>query len=232
MAIKLPSRSYLTLKELAVRWECTENDLRDLIVSGNLKPSYIINHVAQKVRFRAETDDGGPYWLPVTTETYEDDEGRQRAKLYDTSGAYYLLHPEVTSALNCKFYLFSKDRDHVQGEEEQNICFMLSGVKEWELITLDKVFESGMVLLSEVARFEEQKVEVPLNEDSLKTRERNSLLTIIAALCKEAKVDYTKPAKAAAMIQSTAAIMGIAIGESTIEGHLKKIPDAIESRMK
>ena len=109
---------------------------------------------------------------------------------------------------------------------------MLSGVKEWELITLDKVFESGMVLLSEVARFEEQKVEVPLNEDSLKTRERNSLLTIIAALCKEAKVDYTKPAKAAAMIQSTAAIMGIAIGESTIEGHLKKIPDAIESRMK
>lgn len=232
MTIKLPSRSYLTLQELAVRWECTENDLRDLIISGNLKPCYFINHVAQKVRFRREVDDGEAYWLPITTETYEDDEGRQRAKLYDTSGAYYLLHPEVTSALNCKFYLFSKDRDHVQGEDEQNICFMLSGVKEWELISLDMVFEKGMVLLSEVARFEEQIVETQVNDDSLKTRERNTLLIIIAALCKEAKIDYKKPAKAAGFIQSTAEKMGLSIGESTIEGHLKKIVDALESRMK
>ena len=66
----------------------------------------------------------------------------------------------------------------------------------------------------------------------LSTRERNTLLTIIAALCKEAKIPYDKPAKAAGMIQSTAAKMGLSIGESTIEGHLKKIPDALATRMK
>ena len=66
----------------------------------------------------------------------------------------------------------------------------------------------------------------------LMTRERETLLTIIAVLCKEAKLDYTKHAKTAGFIQSTAAIMGVAIGETTIENHLKKIPDALATRMK
>jgi len=68
--------------------------------------------------------------------------------------------------------------------------------------------------------------------DPIDTRERNTLLTIIAALCKEAKIDYIKPAKAAALIQGTAALMQVSIGETTIEGHLKKIPDALATRMK
>ncbi|OUM01780.1 hypothetical protein A8M77_14560 [Variovorax sp. JS1663] len=61
---------------------------------------------------------------------------------------------------------------------------------------------------------------------------QKTLLTIIAVLCKEAKLDYTKPAKTAGLIQSLAEGMGVSIGETTIEGHLKKIPDALESRMK
>lgn len=68
--------------------------------------------------------------------------------------------------------------------------------------------------------------------DPIDTRERNTLLTIIATLCKEAKIDYTKPAKAAALIQGTAALMQVSIGETTIEGHLKKIPEALATRMK
>lgn len=72
-----------------------------------------------------------------------------------------------------------------------------------------------------------QRPEIPVQ-----TRERNTLLTIIAALCKEAKLDYTKHAKTAGLIQSMAEKMGLSIGESTIEGHLKKITDAVASRMK
>lgn len=68
--------------------------------------------------------------------------------------------------------------------------------------------------------------------DPIDTRERNTLLSIIAVLCKEAKIDYIKPAKAARFIQGTAALMQVSIGETTIEGHLKKIPDALETRMK
>lgn len=69
-------------------------------------------------------------------------------------------------------------------------------------------------------------------EKPLSTTERNSLLTIIAVLCKEAKLDYTKSAKTAGLIQSTAARMNVSIGETTIENHLKKIPDALGTRTK
>jgi hypothetical protein len=69
-------------------------------------------------------------------------------------------------------------------------------------------------------------------EKPLGTRERDTLLSIIAALCQVAEVPYEKPAKAAGVIQSTAAQMGISIGETTIENHLKKIPDALATRMK
>ena len=69
-------------------------------------------------------------------------------------------------------------------------------------------------------------------EKPLSTNERNTLLVIIAALCREAKIDYTRPAKAAGMILHTADGMGVKIGETTIERHLKKIPDALEARTK
>jgi hypothetical protein len=71
----------------------------------------------------------------------------------------------------------------------------------------------------------------PLDEP-LDTKERRTLLTIIAALCKDAKVPYEKPTAAAGMIQSTAAKMGVSIGLTTIKNHLKTIPDALETRMK
>nr|WP_312379564.1 hypothetical protein [Delftia acidovorans] len=69
-------------------------------------------------------------------------------------------------------------------------------------------------------------------EKPLETRERNTLLSIIGVLCKEAGHDFNKSAKAAAIIQSTAAQMGVSLGESTIESHLKKVADALATRMK
>lgn len=79
----------------------------------------------------------------------------------------------------------------------------------------------------------EQAISTILTPDTpLGARERNTLLCIIGALCKEAKFDYKTHAKTAGLIQSTAAGMGVSIGETTIEGHLKKISTALASRMK
>ncbi len=72
----------------------------------------------------------------------------------------------------------------------------------------------------------------PIADKPLETRERNTLLAIIAALCKDIGYDYTKAAKTANLIQGTTAAMGVSIGETTIENHLKKIPDALATRMK
>lgn len=74
------------------------------------------------------------------------------------------------------------------------------------------------------------KNDTPSVEKKLANRERDTLLTIIAILCREAKLDYTKAAKTAGLIVDTAAGMQISIGETTIENHLKRIPDALRTR--
>lgn len=105
-----------------------------------------------------------------------------------------------------------------------------------------KEFPSDATLVIEVESI--QKFEQSLTDDSqdatkkndldkpLGSRERDTLLAIIAALCEDAGFDYKKHAKTAGIIQSTADGMGVSIGETTIEGHLKKIPDALRTRMK
>lgn len=175
MAIKLPPRRYLTLPELAIRWECTENEVRELIVSSQLKPSYIINHVAHKVRFFETSDDAGDFWQMEPIGSVEDDDGKLRPKLYNTEGSYYLLHPDVTSSLDCHFFYFSTDKEHVKGANEKNICFRLAGkIGVGKGITLDMVFAHGMVMMSEVTRFEEQNSESPEAEKSIEKREHNT----------------------------------------------------------
>ena len=92
----------------------------------------------------------------------------------------------------------------------------------------DDVFELVARGLLQIERnsfnvWAEQFSDGPIIDKPLGNRERETLLTIIAALCKEANLDHTKHAKTAGLIQGTAASMGLSIGETTIEGHLKKI---------
>ena len=103
------------------------------------------------------------------------------------------------------------------------------------------IFESNLYMLeSEIRRLmpsistDQLQVAVKINDadKSLSKRERDTLLTIIAALCKEIGYDYTKAAKTAVLISGTTAEMGVAVGETTIENHLKKIPEALATRMK
>jgi len=70
------------------------------------------------------------------------------------------------------------------------------------------------------------------SHQSLETRERNVLLTIIAVLCREQKLDYTKHAKSAGLISEMANRVGLKVSESAIENHLRRVPAAVESRSK
>lgn len=70
------------------------------------------------------------------------------------------------------------------------------------------------------------KVDRPLH-----TRQRRTLLTIIAALCAHAGIDY-KARGAAQRIRSAAELVGAPIDDDTIDKVLKEIPDALETRMK
>ena len=67
---------------------------------------------------------------------------------------------------------------------------------------------------------------------SLVDRERETLLIIIAALAKEAKVDIDKISKAGDLIANMTHLIGVPIGATTIETHLNKIKQALENRAK
>lgn len=64
----------------------------------------------------------------------------------------------------------------------------------------------------------------------LKERERTTLLTLIAALCDHARLDITKPSKAASVIEDLTSHIGARVAARTIEEHLKRIPAALQKR--
>ncbi len=66
----------------------------------------------------------------------------------------------------------------------------------------------------------------------LKELERATLLTIIAALAREAGIDISKASKAGAIIEAQINKLGARVSARTIEAHLKCIPDALERRGK
>jgi hypothetical protein len=72
----------------------------------------------------------------------------------------------------------------------------------------------------------------PVYEKPLGTTERHALLTIVAVLAKAAKLDIKSPGKTAQFIEGLSDEMGVHVSKRTVEDHLKKIPGALESRMK
>jgi hypothetical protein len=71
----------------------------------------------------------------------------------------------------------------------------------------------------------ERRIDKPMDP-----HERPTLLVMIAALANLAKIDWKRPSKAAAAIESQAALMGVQVGLRTIENHLKLIPEALANK--
>lgn len=65
----------------------------------------------------------------------------------------------------------------------------------------------------------------------LSSKERNTLLVLIATMCKQADFDWTERGVAGA-IEAATEEMGTRVSDDTIRNILKQIPDALESRQK
>ena len=61
------------------------------------------------------------------------------------------------------------------------------------------------------------------SDKSLGRRERTTLLTIIAALAEEAKIDVSKPTKAGTIIAARISAMGYEVAPNTVAGHLRTL---------
>lgn len=84
----------------------------------------------------------------------------------------------------------------------------------------------------ELKNFEESYLNTKRQSDnSLNKSSRNTLLTIIAALCDYSKIDFRERGAAAQIARLTEASAS-PVNEDTIGKYLKDIPDALEARMK
>lgn len=93
------------------------------------------------------------------------------------------------------------------------------------------VRRSALTEVEELLTSNEESSAIEIPEKPLGSRERNGLLTALAVACRIANLDHDRPAKTAGILHVEAARMGINIGETTIEGYLKRIPEAIRTRM-
>jgi hypothetical protein len=95
-------------------------------------------------------------------------------------------------------------------------------------IGLDDIY----VLTADKLGFEEptNNAQVPDNK-LISTTERNTLLTIIAALCDHSAIKHQERG-AAAKIKNLTEKIGAAVSDDTVRRILAKIPDALESRKK
>ena len=92
----------------------------------------------------------------------------------------------------------------------------------------DSVFVVRTSALKELEAVVSQREQPP--EKPIERRERTSLFVIIAALAKMAKIDVKKPSAAAIAIETQTELMGTRVAARTIENHLNRIPEALESR--
>jgi hypothetical protein len=149
-------KDYFTFEEIEERWGMSDRDIRRLIVSGKIIPSFFIAHPSHKVRFENIEESA---WKPIGIEYEGDDEKRGLSKdRFFTRDFFYLVHPVVENAFNCYFLFFSKDRFHKKGLGEENQCYFLSTYLSnpyMDGITLDKVISDGVLMPDEVERYEE-----------------------------------------------------------------------------
>jgi hypothetical protein len=130
-----------------------------------------------------------------------------------------------------------KFAEWLSSEEDRdfaNQTFSAERIDEWlRYLNLKSVYSFKVVNHFREEQDENSKMdESTLRDQPLATKERNTLLTIIAALAKEAKVNIDPPGKAAGFIEGLTDLLGAPVSKRAIEEHLKKIPNALESRMK
>ena len=105
----------------------------------------------------------------------------------------------------------------------ENLFYPSGGLGEHDYVLV--------VRTEEITRFIQSLEGLSETEKPLSSKERNSLLVLIGALCKEVDIDPGQRGVAASLVAMTENL-GAPLTDDTIRKILKQIPDAIELRNK
>jgi len=123
---------------------------------------------------------------------------------------------------------YKKDRDEYlisrKNKPNENNYYPSGGLDEQDFVLV--------IRTKELTRFiQSLEEDAPSPAKPLASKERNSLLVIIASLCKEADIDYSQRG-VASVIQHLTEKLGSPVTDDTIRSVLKQINEAVETRSK
>lgn len=179
MTFKFP-RGYLTFQEVRDRWQCSDNDLREAVASGALKPAI---KTAAELKTPAWALDLDGNIFPFGGEI--DCGGDGTPILSRCNQWLYLQKPFQNAPLNCIFYLASEERDpdepEADGGQPEASWFWLPQKMNMPEVEADAVFTLEEISSFEMANSGQTKDDRN-SKGELKSRERNAFLNIIAGL--------------------------------------------------
>ena len=197
------------------RWQCTQNDICDLIISETLRASYFVNSEL-KYRELVQREDGA-------IEAKEIDEERR----FYFEGIYFIQVSGRVSPFDCIFGSFSSSRDmSIVANGELSGYFLLE-----ENLSLSEVLKNGVVTMEELALVE-RRLSGRMNEESSpkepSKKEKATYLNIIGAMLELLKNPRPGRIDDAAVIRELVANYGdkFGISESNLN---RKLPEAKRS---
>jgi len=178
MVIKIPDLNYLRFYQLKSRWNCEDDDLFNLVLTAQLRPSIKAFQDWEIVEW--EWHDSEAKLLP-TGVAYD---GRTGDEIFDRpTGWCYLQMPHQTGLLKANFELVTEEREPVIPIHEG------FGEARWyrlqKSMSLEDVKSDAVFLFEEVLRIEAKLMRGPKDQKEntgISTRERNNLLTLIGGL--------------------------------------------------
>jgi len=146
--VQKPEKEYFSISELAIRWSWDESEVCALIWRGHLVPSWYFSKYDSYQLYELEWDDDiNDLWgSPVIDQSDVFSENPEVSNRVE--GFQYLVCPKRTSPSTCEFWSFSERRGpFVSGD-----CVLHMSIP----ISLLDVKERGIVLVSEVEKYEEK----------------------------------------------------------------------------
>lgn len=181
-------RKYVTFADLLARWKCSEQDLRQAVISGELKPSIRTSEPLAPV-----------LWVhDLVIDSMMPDMENDGALTLVAPMFLYLQWPEQTAPFECTFRLAARDRDALPPANDREVIARWEALNDsaddpspgWFVlprpVNLDYVQSDAVFMLEEVVRFEGRNDgDAPSArgaERDFTPRERTTLLNIIGAL--------------------------------------------------
>lgn len=140
--VTLPEANFFTFQELMFRWQCTENDLKRLVISEQLIPSVRFGSLLSVSSWDFGTFGDPKKMLSDRRSTFNFPR--------PANGWLYLQNPTHETPFECTYYFATDDRDVKRPDDLSSpYWFWLP-----EKMSMSDVISSACVLLQEVELFE------------------------------------------------------------------------------